>query len=687
MKALETKFVTFINREQQFIIPIYQRTYSWNLNQCKQLWDDIVRVSTDDSVPAHFIGSVVYVTAGMYNISGTNQSLVIDGQQRLTTLSLLFLAMVHKLKEAEGSSEVTVRQLMNSFLVNEYCNDDKRIKLSLTRHDKDVYKKLIDNEEIPKNEEIERIYQNYQFFVNQIEKSKINIDTLFKGIKKLIIVDIALDREDNPQLIFESLNSTGLDLSQSDLIRNYVLMGLEPEHQKEIYKTYWLPMESLFIEGKNQEKFDYFMRGFLTIVTGSIPRLDSVYTTFKQYVFGKDIEAVVSDIYKYSKYYSKLEFNREEDIEINEIINNIRTLKVEVAYPFLMSIYDDYTNNIISKNDFVEILKLVECYVFRRAICGIPTNSLNKTFAYLYKEIDSDNYLESLKANFILKESYHRLPSDNEFKTELTKKDIYHFRNSGYLLEKIEYFNNKERVNLDDLSIEHIMPQTLTPEWKEALGENYQSVQNEYLHTIGNLTLTGYNSDMSNKSFIEKRDMAKGFKDSCVRLNKDLIGLDTWNEEAINQRSERLAKEALQIWKSPMLADDVLEKYKKELQPEKETDYNIEDYEYLQGDMLTLYELLKERIMLLNADIKEEYMKLYIAFKTNTNFVDVVPQKTRLRLSLNMKYAEIDDPKGITRNVTNLGRWGNGDVEVSLSKPDEIEYIMFLIQQSLNKHS
>ncbi|MBU0614155.1 DUF262 and DUF1524 domain-containing protein, partial [Patescibacteria group bacterium] len=665
----------------------YQRTYSWNLIQCKQLWNDIVRVSTDDTVPAHFIGSVVYVAAGMYNIAGTNQALVIDGQQRLTTLSLLFLALVNALKKSDEEYEVTERQIMNSFLVNEYSKDDKRIKLSLTRHDKEVFRKLVDGEEISKDEEIERIYQNYLFFLNQIEKSNINLDDLFKGIKKLIIVDIALDREDNPQLIFESLNSTGLDLSQSDLIRNYVLMGLEPDHQKEIYTKYWLPMESRFIEGQNEEKFDYFMRGFLTIKTGSIPTLDSVYTTYKQYILGKDIEEVVADVYKFSKYYAKLEFNKEEDAQINEIINNIRTLKVEVAYPFLMSVYNDYENEIINKDDFIEILKLVECYVFRRAICGIPTNSLNKTFANLYKEIDPENYTESLKANFILRESYHRLPKDNEFKEELIKKDVYNFRNSGYLFEKIEYYNNKERVNLDDLSVEHIMPQTLTPQWKEALGEDFQRIQSEYLHTIGNLTLTGYNSDMSNKSFIEKRDMQKGFRESSVRLNKDLINLETWNEESVKQRAETLSLEALQIWKAPVLPDEILTKYKKELQPEKETDYSIEDYEYLQGDILTLYEMLKERIMLLNPEIREEFMKLYIAFKTTTNFVDIVPQKTRLRLSLNLKYKEIDDPKGLTRDVTDLGRWGNGDVELRLSEPEEIDYAMFLIQQSLRKHS
>lgn len=687
MKALETNFVSFMNKEQQFIIPLYQRTYSWTLSQCKQLWSDIDRVSTDDSIPAHFIGSIVYITAGMYNIAGTHQALVIDGQQRLTTLSLLFLALVDALSKTDKNYDVTVKQIMNSFLINEYANDEKKIKLILTRHDKELFRKIVESESISESDQAERIYQNYLFFVNQIKKSDIDLDALFKGIRKLIIVDISLDREDNPQLIFESLNSTGLDLSQSDLIRNYVLMGLSPEQQTEIYKTYWHPMESIFIEGQNEEKFDNFMRGFLTIKTGSIPTLNSVYSTFKQYILTKEIKEVVADVYKYSTYYAKLELNKEKDDDVSEILANIRTLKVEVAYPFLMSIYDDYSNGVIQKEDFIEILKLVECYVFRRAICGIPTNSLNKTFAHLYKEIDKDDYLASLKAIIMLKGSYHRLPNDNEFKTELIKKDIYNFRNHGYLFEKIEYFNNNERVNLDELSVEHIMPQTLTAAWKEVLGEDFKRIHDEYLHTLGNLTLTGYNSEMSNKSFKEKRDMTRGFKESCVRLNKDLVELDSWNEREINKRSERLSNEAISIWKYPKLDEEVLNKYKKEIQPEKETDYNIEDYEYLNGDILVLYELLRERIMLRSPDIREECLKLYIAYKTDTNFVDIVPQKAKLRLSLNMKYNEIDDPKGITKDVTNLGRWGNGDVEVSLTKSEELDYVMYLIKQSLDKHS
>ena len=687
MKAIETNLATFINRDQQFIIPIYQRTYSWNLSQCRQLWKDILNAATDKDVPAHFIGSIVYVSAGMYNIAGTHQSLVIDGQQRLTTLSLLFLALRKALKDGGGTYSITPDQIEEQFLLNKYASsEEKKIKLQLTRHDRDIFNKLVRGEEVSSKEQSSKIYQNFKFFLDQIASNNINPDELFSGIRKLIIVDIALDREDNPQLIFESLNSTGLDLSQSDLIRNYVLMGLEKERQEEIYKNFWSPMEQMFREAQGEEKFDAFMRAYLTMKMNAIPKLDAVYVIFKQYILGKDIESVVSEVSRFSRYYGKLEFGNEDDVEIKEILANIRTLKVEVAYPFLLQVYEDYANGVIERDEFVTILKLVESYVFRRAITGIPTNSLNKTFAQLYKEVDKEHYLESVQANFILKVSYHRFPTDEEFRAELENKDVYNFRNNKYLFEKLEYFNNKERVNTDDLTVEHILPQTLTSQWKEALGVDFQRISDTYLHTVGNLTLTGYNPDMSNKTFIEKRDMPKGFKESGVRLNKELVSLEKWTEEEIKSRAKKLSATAVSVWTYPVLPVDVVEKYKEVIEPEEESDYNLEDYEYLQGEMMTLYELLRENILALDPEnIKEEFKKLYIAFKTGTNFVDIVPQKSRLRLSLNMKYLEINDPKKITRDVTGIGRWGNGDVEVSFSNSSELGDVMFLIQQAFSK--
>ena len=680
MKANETHFTEFLGQKQQFVIPIYQRTYSWTSIQCNQLWDDIIRISTNDDVNAHFIGSIVYVREGLYNITDVPKSLVIDGQQRLTTLSLLLIALARVTKINDQNEE----EIVNSFLINQYAkNDVDKVKLKLTKYDKEVYEKILFNRELLDNERISRMYQNYLFFYERIEKRKDDLDRIMVGIKKLIVVDIILDRKnDNPQLIFESLNSTGLDLSQSDLIRNFILMGLEDEQQRSLYENVWLPMERLFVDNKAESKFDYFVRAYLTLKLNAIPNISNVYEAFKRYMIdsGQEINSITEDLHTYAKYYACLDFGAEQDYEIHEVINNIKTLRVETAYPFLMQVYNDFKQNVLTKVEFIELLKLIEGYVFRRVICGIPTNSLNKTFASLYSEIDTKNYLESFKSVLLLKDGYRRFPKDGEFYDELQNKEVYSLRNCQYLLEKIEHFGNKERVEMQNLSIEHIMPQTLTSEWKSMLGSDFKDVQEKYLHTIGNLTFTGYNSDMSNKSFQEKKQI--GFGNSNVRMNKYLMTLEKWDETEIINRAGMLGKDALTIWSLPKVAEDVLEKYRKT--ESTLNDYSLEDYQYLTGEMLSLYELLSTEIKNLSTDVKEEYMKLYIAFKLKTNFVDIVPQKNRLRLSLNMKFSEINDPRGIAKDITEKGRWGNGDVEVGLSNSTEIDYIMFLIRQSLD---
>lgn len=684
MKAGETQFVNFLNQNQQLIIPVYQRTYSWGINQCRQLWEDLMKVIKNNT-EAHFIGSIVYVSDGLYVNTETQSYLVIDGQQRLTTISLLFLAIRDRLK-TNNSFSVNERQITNQFLTNEFALQDKKNKLCLTQSDKVVFEKLLNSQKVEENEKQNKIWLNYNYFAEELNETKINLDELYSGIRRLIIVSIVLDRKnDNPQLIFESLNSTGLDLSQSDLIRNYVLMGLENKLQEKIYNEYWLPMERLFTQGV--EKFDYFMRAYLTIKTKAIPRLDEVYVVFKQYTYGKDIKEIISDVYKFSEHYSNIELDHETDQEIKTIFQHIKTLKVDVSHPFLLCVYNDYKNNVLSKDQLILILKLIENYTFRRAICGVPTNSLNKTFASLYEEIDQKNYLESLQAILVLKDGYRRFPKDNEFKNELLKKDVYHSRNCLYLLFKIENYLNNNRTELDinKLSIEHIMPQEITTKWKEELGTEYERIHEEYLHTLGNLTLTGFNQEMSNKSFQEKKK--DGFENSGVFLNKELLNLEKWNEEQMIKRVNSLSNFAVNIWQFPDLKEETVSKYKKVIEKkDKDVDYTIDDYEHLEGGMLGLFNQLRERIINLDPSIvKEEYKKLYIAYKADTNFVDIVPQKSRLRLSLNMEFGEINDPKELCKDVGGKGRWGNGDVEVGISSVDQINDIMFLIKQSFDK--
>lgn len=294
-------------------------------------------------------------------------------------------------------------------------------------------------------------------------------------------------------------------------------------------------------------------------------------------------------------------------------------------------------------------------------------------------------YLESVEAAFQLMENYKRFPNDVEFKREIISKDVYNFRSRNYLLHSLENYNRKEIVNTDDYTIEHIMPQNpkLSAQWQSMLGENWQDLQKVYLHTLGNLTLTGYNSELSDNTFQVKKSMEGGFNDSPLRLNRFMQNTDVWNEKMINSRATELATIATNIWKAPNLPEDILDKYLHEEKKEV-SEYSIDSYEYLKGDMLELYYALRKRILNIDASVKEEYKKLYIAFKSHTNFVDIVPQKSRLRLSLNVEFNQIEDSKGMCTDVSNKGRWGNGDVEVGISKADEIDNVMELIQQAFD---
>lgn len=693
MKAAENTFLTLLEGKKQFIIPIYQRSYSWTLKQCDQLWKDILRAATDKDVNGHFIGSIVYIQDGLFVAAAIPKMLVIDGQQRLTTISLLLLALAQV--AAQTSTSGTTRdEIFESYLINKFGNGDEHYKLLLRQSDKHTLTRLIDELDWPEHSS-QHILENYQFFKEQIQRSGIDLNALYIGIKKLITVEISLDRShDNPQLIFESLNSTGLDLSQADQIRNYVLMGLEDAEQTKLYEAYWRPMEQSFDDTKDPAIFDRFMRDYLTIKSsGTIPNIDEVYEKFKQYRLreqASSISEIVADIYRYSKHFTKLAFQREEDPEIRRVLTDINTLRADVTYPFLIEVYDDYVNHLLERGDLLAILRLVESYVFRRAICGVPTNSMNKTFATLSREIDKSHYLESVQVALLLKETYRRFPGDEEFRAEFMVKDVYNFRNRNYLLRKLENYGQKEQVDVEVYTIEHILPQNpnLSPEWQQELGPEWKEVQSKYLHTIGNLTLTGYNPELSDQPFHKKRDMKDGgFAHSPIRLNQSLATLEHWNQEEIENRAKMLADLAVQIWQIPSASPDVLARSAKTEIASGGKVYTLADHaQYLQGDLLTHFEQLRKRILNLDPSVREEVKKLYIAYKTTTNFVDIVPQKNRLRLSLNMKFDEIIDPKGLTKDVTDLGRWGNGDVEVGLSSPDQLEDVMYLIRQSFEKH-
>lgn len=561
MQATETSFLKFLRVPNQFRIPIFQRRYSWEEQHCEKLWQDVLRVGRDNEISSHFLGSIVYIEPGVQNVAAVSELLVIDGQQRLTTLSLLLLALRRAIEESGNEIGITPKQISNYYLFNADEEGELRYRQLLTDHDKDTLIHLLENRELPPNAS-PRLVGNYRFFETKLQTT--NLEEVYAGIQKLAIVDIALDRRyDDPQLIFESLNSTGLNLSQADLIRNYVLMGQELDFQNKLYNDYWRPMEQRFGDAYTK-RFDSFVRDYLTLKRQQITNIDDVYETFKMHVPRQTtpdaLETIITEISRYSKHYVRIVLGKEKNTELRDCFADINTLEVTVAFPFLLEVYEDYTQGCIQKSEFIEILRLVESYVFRRAICDIPTNSLNRTFAgRLMPKVNKSNYLKSLKKAFLdLSEqsSSYRYPTDSEFKQEFLVKGVYN--NLGrcrYLLRKLENHENKQPVHcIEDYTIEHVMPQNpdLSDEWKEELGENWQEVQEKYLHTIGNLTLTGYNPELSDHSFSEKKEHEPGgFRDSRLRLNDSLLRVQKWNEDAILARAKKLAEKALKIWIYP----------------------------------------------------------------------------------------------------------------------------------------
>ncbi|MCB1921077.1 MAG: DUF262 domain-containing protein [Candidatus Competibacteraceae bacterium] len=692
MKATEAKLLDFLKKSPQFVIPIYQRSYSWTEKECRQLWDDIVRTGGNDAVFAHFVGSIVYIEKGLSNLTSHEPMLVIDGQQRLTTVTLLIAALARALGDIEPVDGFSPRKLRHYYLLNPEEDGDRRYKLLLSQTDKDSLIAIVGGNEQPKEPSL-RVTANFALFETWIAECKSNLAAVCKGLAKLIVVDVMLSRDqDNPQLIFESMNSTGRELSQADLIRNFILMGLKPQLQTQLYQQFWRPIEVDFGQEAYSAYFDSFMRHYLTVKTGDIPNVREVYEAFKAYArlpatAQAGIEALVKDIRNFARYFCAMALDAKKDTELKRAFHDLRELKVDVAYPFLLDMYCDYARGVLTEQDFLAAVRLIEAYVFRRAICAIPTNSLNKTFATFAKSLKKDRYLESIQAHWLGLPSYRRFPNDDEFQRDLQTRDLYNFPRRSYWLRRLENHERRERVQVDEFTIEHILPQNenLSPAWQKALGPHWQHIQETWLHTLGNLTLTGYNSEYSDRPFTEKRDMAGGFKESPLKLNASLGQCEQWNEEAIKERAVKLANMATHVWKAPSLSTEIMAAYSSKAALAA-SGYSINDHpNLLASPMRELFAAFRKEVLALDPCVVEEFLKLYVAYKAETNFVDVVPQAKRLRLSLNMAFTEISDPKNLCKDVSGIGRWGNGDIEVGLASLDELPYVMGLVRQSLER--
>ena len=697
MNAQDLPITQLLNGARQFIVPIFQRDYSWGTRHCQQLWDDILRVGGDENARGHFIGSVVYVAAEENNAAITRW-LLIDGQQRLTTIILIFAALRDRMLElgedlVDANDVPAAVELEDYYLINRHGRNERRYKLHLRRADQETISALLEGGDMPPKPS-NAVRENYEFLKNLIATA--DLKTVYAGIAKLVIVDVCLTRgQDDPQMIFESLNSTGLDLTQADLIRNFVLMRLDEGAQTQLYADYWQPLEVSFGQ-RYRTDFDKFIKDFLTVQLrpGTPLKSNETYRDFQRFYSEScrtlQVREILGTLRRYGEYYAAFNLSQEADPSLKLGFSRLRNL-IEVASPVVMVLYDCYRRSrTLSVAEFVEATELLESYVFRRSVCEMQTRSLGQIFSALSYRINTDQPLVSLKVALARQGKQRRFPTDAEFRVALETRDVYNMRSCAYLLERLENFENFEPTNTAAYSIEHVMPQNdqLRREWQEMLGMDWQRVHEIWLHRLGNLTLTGYNSTYSDRSFQEKKSINGGFNDSTLRLNRFMREHAMWNAETMQIRSEQLATKALRIW-SPLVVN-INDVRRAELEDHRAQAANF-DVQNIGFDEVgrNLFEDLRSQILTLGEDVVELPNRRSVVYRVYEFFVEVLPRANRLALVLNLDFASIDDPSGRAEDATQYafitGAIEKGGVLFSINSNLDIEPAIHLARQAYER--
>lgn len=550
MKANDTSLRVFLEGGKQFVVPLFQRTYSWKRANIGRLWDDL-RAATDergeDPLATHFFGSFVTMPIES-SASKVARFVIIDGQQRLVTTFVLLAAIRNRVIELAPDSDKR-DEINETYLKNKF-HKDHRYKVMPTQADRQVFFGIIDGPE-SMNDAEHPISVAHRFFARKLA-SVVSVDPLLALEDTILsgfsVVDIRLESSDDPYLIFESLNATGTALTQADLVRNYLFMKIGQDRQQGVYDTIWFPMQQHL-----GDSLQYFVRHYLAM-EGDIPTVSKIYATFRRNMDerAKNEAAVVESMKElagYAEYYRRfLNPEEEEDAALRALFGAFRRLATTTSYPLMLRLYDDYVHGRLTCDELVDCLKAIETYVVRRAACRVPAQALNKYFPTLVISLDSSDIASSLRDTLAAATGTRMMPDDEEFRRCLCERPLLDRRIARYILEEIERFDNKEVVDLESLQLEHIMPKQLSDDWKEHLGSNWELVHRTYLDTLGNLTLTGYNPEYSNKPFCRKRDMTKGFRQSGLRLNRALADLEEWTQEQIHERAIQLSDIALEIW-------------------------------------------------------------------------------------------------------------------------------------------
>jgi uncharacterized protein with ParB-like and HNH nuclease domain/predicted transport protein len=696
MQAINRPFTNIINGTSQFVIPVFQRDYTWRAEtQCAQLWRDVLRAARSGSENGHFLGSIIYIATGD-NLAGFTRWLLIDGQQRLTTLTLLLTALRDHIREsgwAGGEDAPTPKRIDAYFLKNIQEEGDREQKLILRRHDQATLRALLDGaapKEWPQ-ESSERIRENYDYFRKQILEE--DPSEVYRGIGRLVIVDVALDRQtDDPQLIFESLNSTGVTLSQSDLIRNFILMQLPEKEQTTLYEAYWSKIEGVF--RGSEGIFDAFARDYvaLKIQASKQEKAGEIYYAFRDF-FPKlkkengGLEEALADILLYARYYAAFSLGR--GVTGARALNLARLRRlVDVPAILVMQLfkYRDHLHS-LTEEDFLSALALIESYVLRRAICGYQTRNYWQIFASLaYRSGDKDA-LTDLKVALARQRENNRFPPDEEFARALKEGDLYGLRVCRHLLEGLENHNTKEPTDTSSYSIEHIMPQNERPpvEWRAMLGENWPEVHKIWLNRLGNLTLTGYNSKYSDRPFDEKKTIAGGFAYSSVRLNKFVREQSAWTAQEMSTRTDALAQQAVDVWPGLSVAQSLIDAANRHEMRELAARRDVGKIK-MSGEASALFDELRKRVLALNGDVLELAELNSISYHGPEFFLEVLPRRYSLTLLLALDFNEIDDASGLAQDAT---QWKffvharhEGGVSLSIGDAGQIDSVIPLISQA-----
>ncbi len=559
MKASETSLRNLLEGGKQFQIPLFQRAYSWKKDNWETLWEDLMSLYNDEVKGLYFLGPIVTQSVPG-TAEGISPFLVIDGQQRLTTLTIILAALRNYLKKSEQQMSDQVYEL---YLINKYQKYEDFYKILPTQDDCEVYKSIIQSKTTRDIKKEGQIYEAYKFFEGKLKKPDPDEDILldygkFKTIilEKLVLVNITSDDRDNPYLIFESLNNKGEELTQADLVRNYVFMKLPPEERNEVYQSEWLPLQDRFKANTKKEYAEELTNAFWFYLRkdGEAVSQKEVYKAVKKLFDNSKLgpKAELQKLIQFTNYYQRLNSPEEEpEPRLKRWFNRLLRLDFTTCHIFLLNIYYDYEQKRLSVEDFDKILRYLESYFVRRWIAGVSTKVLGSVFTNLYTKVKAknpDTLISGLRTVLSDFEGNQVWPNDDTFRASIINQALYSSSSSArvkFILESLEESLSKERVDPQNLTIEHIMPQKLKKEWQKMLGENHSNVHKKWLDTLGNLTLTGYNSELSNRPFEEK---LSHLRSSNVTLNQYFRNLDVWNEEAFQSRAEYLADIAIKVW-------------------------------------------------------------------------------------------------------------------------------------------